>query len=145
MRTSNKLLIIIAIILLNSCSFKQWRCSRIVAKAQRLNCITFNNDTFYSIDTVKGFYIDTIFKTDSFKNIDTFTLVKDNIKVRTIVNYKDKIVYQTIRQKDTIIIRKLIKPTPKITPARPRWKTILIYLLLFIAMAKLWQYFKSDQ
>lgn len=95
---------IIILLLLASCS-TQRKCQRHYDKLKGLNCLKTTSDTVFKYDTVIGFKIDTIFKTDSLKEIDTFTMVKEGVKVVTVVKYKDKIVYQTLT-KDTVITKR---------------------------------------
>jgi hypothetical protein len=54
-------------------------------------------------DTIQGFKIDTVFKGDTLKEIDTFTIVKDGIKTVSVVKWKEKILEQTLVKTDTII------------------------------------------
>lgn len=70
-------------------------------------------DTLVIKDTIKGYQIDTIFKSDSITLIDTFDNVTGKDTVRTIVKWKQKTIRQIIKKSDTVIINKVpqIKPT----------------------------------
>lgn len=97
------IIFILTIILLSSCSQRAW-----LNRGEKRGWIS--KDSTIIRDTIKGFTSDTIFKTDSFKSVDTFYFNSNGIKVKTIVRYKDKTVLQTITQRDTIRIFK-VAPT----------------------------------
>ena len=91
---------LIIILLLASCSVQK-RCEIHLAKAQKMGCYKLTNDTIINYDTLIGYRIDTVF--NGFKEVDTFTLTKDNIITTTIVRWRLKEVSQSQIKKDTII------------------------------------------
>ena len=108
MKTSTKVIIIciwivsIAIVLvsLTSCNAKK-KCVKHFNKALQGGCIT--SDTFTRYDTIVGLKTDTIFRAINTNSIDTFIIDTGGIRVRTITNWRDKIIQQKITQKDTIL------------------------------------------
>ena len=68
-----------------------------------------NADTFYIKDTVKGFDTTVIRQFDSITLVDTLTVVKDGIRVKTIVRWKDRIIEQTLTKRDTVVVRQQIR------------------------------------
>ena len=102
----------------------------------------FKSDTLFIRDTIKGFKIDTIFK--GFNDVDTFYQDTGGVKVKTIVRWDTKTIYQDIIKKDTILKTKIITNTakPVIEYVRPKWLNGLIVglmafilLLLFLVFA----------
>lgn len=100
--------LIFILLLLASCS-AQKRCEWHLSKSKQLGCLKI--DTITKYDTLKGFQVDTIFKADSFSIVDTFTLIKDNVVSKTVVNWKTKIINQSILKRDTIREYKIISKT----------------------------------
>lgn len=76
-------------------------------------------DTLVIRDTIKGYEVDTIFKSDSITLIDTFNVVSGKDTVKTIVKWKEKTIRQTIKKSDTVVVYKVsqIKVTPPCPPA----------------------------
>jgi hypothetical protein len=72
------------------------------------------NDTLVIRDTIKGYEIDTIFKSDSITLIDTFNVVTGKDTFRTIVKWKEKTIRQIIKKSDTVIVHDV--PIIKVTP-----------------------------
>jgi len=82
------------------------------------------NDTLVIRDTIKGYEIDTVFKSDSITLIDTFNVVTGKDTVRTIVKWKEKTIRQTIKKSDTIVVHDV--PQVKVMPPsdnRKWWDT----------------------
>ena len=92
--------LLITILILASCSTEK-RCANHLKKAKELGCLTMDTVTKY--DTIVGFSVDTIFMADSFTSVDTFILIKDNVKTKTVINWKDRIVYQSVLKDTTIV------------------------------------------
>lgn len=101
-------IVLLFVFMLTSCS-SQKRCEWHSDRAKQLGCLKI--DTITKYDTLKGFQVDTIFKADSFSTIDTFTLIKDNVVSKTVVNWKTKIINQSILKRDTIREFKTISKT----------------------------------
>ena len=72
----------------------------------------FKSDTLIIRDTLKGFKTDTIFK--GFNSIDTFYQDTGGIKVRSIVKWNTKTIYQELIKKDTIVETEYITETRKV-------------------------------
>jgi len=77
------------------------QCTKHFNKALKGGCIT--SDTITHYDTIVGVKTDTIFKGININSIDTFIIDTGGIRVRTITNWKDRIIQQKITQRDTII------------------------------------------
>jgi len=90
----NKLLIII--FLLSSCSQKSWQ-NRGLKKGWATTDSTFIHDTLRGFDTT------VIRQFDTTTLLDTFEVIKDGVKVKTVIQWKNRIVEQTITKRDTII------------------------------------------
>ena len=121
--------LLITILILASCSTEK-RCTNHLKKAKQLGCLT--TDTITKYDTIVGFSVDTIFKGDTFTSTDTFTLVKDNIKTTTVVNWKDRVVYQNVTKDTTIIETKYVATT--ITKYKEKLPVWAYFLMGFLAL-----------
>jgi PBP1b-binding outer membrane lipoprotein LpoB len=124
--------LLITILLLASCSTEK-RCANHLRKAKELGCLTMDTVTKY--DTIVGFSVDTIFIADSFTSVDTFILIKDNVKTKTVINWKDRIVYQSVLKDTTIVETKY--STITITEYKhktPRWAYFLMGFLALIVL-----------
>ena len=131
---------LVIIILLASCSVQK-RCEIHLTKAQKMGCYKLTNDTIIKYDTIKGYKIDTIF--NGLKEVDTFTLIKDNIKTTTIVRWRLKEINQSQFKKDTIIKNiQVIKKETQIIERKnlPLWVKIIIgamgFIILLLALKK---------
>ncbi len=123
---------LITILILASCSTEK-RCANHLKKAKELGCLTMDTVTKY--DTIVGFSVDTIFMADSFTSVDTFTLFKDNIKTKTIVNWKDRVVYQNVTKDTTIIETKYVATTTtQYKDKMPWWAYFLMGFLALIVL-----------
>lgn len=97
-----KNLILILLVLATSCqALKDKRANN------KMNWLMKNHylgdTTRWVHDTIIGFRVDTVFKGDTIKDIDTFTIVKDGIKTVSVVKWKERILEQTLVKRDTII------------------------------------------
>lgn len=121
---------LLIIFLLISCSTEK-RCVHHLKKAKEFGC--FTTDTITKYDTIVGFSVDTIFKGDTLTSTDTFVFFKDNIKTKTIVNWKDRIVYQNITKDTTIIeIKYVATKYTEYKDRLPRWAYGLMGFLALI-------------
>ena len=132
--------IAIVIINLTSCSAEK-RCIKHFNKALKAHCIT--SDTIMHYDTIVGLKTDTIFKAININSIDTFIIDTGGIKVRTITNWKQRIIEQKIIQKDTIIKHQnvIIKAPKHIQKWHENWRNIaficgVICFLLLISFTQ---------
>tara|TARA_R110000868_G_scaffold290022_1_gene550274 strand:- start:20375 stop:20776 length:402 start_codon:yes stop_codon:yes gene_type:complete len=129
--------LLITILLLASCS-EQKRCANHLRKAKQLGCLT--TDTITKYDTIVGFSVDTLFIGDSFTTTDTFILVKDNVKTKTIINWKDRIVYQNITKDTTIVETKYVATTIKEYKNKtPLWVYFAIGFLTIVVLGLLFK------
>lgn len=108
-----KNLIIIAIVLLSGCTVQQ-KCDRIRAKADKLPC--FTKDTIVKYTTIRGFRVDTFVKYSEKKEIDTLFVDSGGVKVRTIIKWKERTVFQEVSKKDTVIKTVTVYDCPKPKP-----------------------------
>jgi hypothetical protein len=116
-------------LILSSCSVQK-KCERVSRKAIALKC--FKNDTIRFYDTTFGQVYDTFvhFKTNN--EFDTLYVDSGGIKVKTIIRWKTKELWQTIT-KDTIIkefynINKVI--TKKEIPDWTKWVWFAFVMIL---------------
>lgn len=133
MKNSTKIIIIaiwiisIAIVMvsLTSCSAEK-RCTKHFNKALKGGCIT--SDTITRYDTLIGIKTDTIFKGINVNSIDTFIIDTGGIRIRTITNWKDRIIHQKITQKDTIIKHQnvTINAPKHVQKWHERWQNIAL-------------------
>lgn len=125
-------------LILSSCSERK-RCERISNKALELKC--FKNDTIKFYDTSFGFVYDTFVRFETKNEFDTLFIDSGGVKVKTIIKWKTKELWQTIT-KDTTIkeyyqINKTIT-TNKI-PQWTKWVWFafsMIFLGIYIAFKK---------
>jgi hypothetical protein len=130
--------LILLAISLSSCNASK-KCERIVSKGERLKC--FKNDTITKYDTILGFKLDTLIKFDTLNFEDTIIVVKNGVEVKTIIKWKERVVSQSILQKDTIIktdyINRTIVNTQKVIPL---WVRVVIFgLVLSLVLLYLFQ------
>ena len=130
--------IILLAISLSSCSASK-KCERVVSKGERLNC--FKNDTITKYDTILGFKHDTLIKFDTLNFEDTIVVVKNGVEVKTIIKWKDRVVSQSILQKDTIIKTDIVNRTIVNTKKEiPLWVRFVIFgLVLSLVLLYLFQ------
>lgn len=130
--------LILLAISLSSCSASK-KCERIVSKAERLKC--FKNDTITKYDTILGFKLDTLIKFDTLNFEDTIVVVKKGVEVKTIIKWKERVVSQSVTQKDTIIKTDYINRTIVNTKKEiPLWVRFVIFgLVLSLVLLYLFQ------
>ena len=130
--------LILLAISLSSCSASK-KCERIVSKAERLNC--FKNDTITQYDTILGFKVDTLIQFDTINFEDTIIVVKNGVEVKTIIKWKERVVSQSVTQKDTIIKTDYINRTIVNTKKEiPLWVRFVIFgLVLSLVLLYLFQ------
>ena len=130
--------LILLAISLSSCSASK-KCERVVSKGERLKC--FKNDTITKYDTILGFKLDTLIKFDTLNFEDTIVVVKNGVEVKTIIKWKDRVVSQSILQKDTIIKTDYINRTIVNTKKQiPLWVRFVIFgLVLSLVLLYLFQ------
>lgn len=135
------LLIIATLILTNSCS-KQSRCNYHTSRAIKLNCLSVTNDTVFYTDTVKGWQFDTVFHSDTLKDIDTFVSKQDDIIIKKIVNWKTRIIKETVKKKDTVKTYYTI--TQKRTVIKyPAWQKYCVYFVVVLLLIWVVKQFKN--
>lgn len=130
--------LILMVITLSSCSASK-KCERVSSKAIRLKC--FKSDTITKYDTILGFKVDTLIRFDTLNYEDTIIVVKNGVEVKTIIKWKERVVSQSILQKDTIIktdyINSTIVNTKKVIPLWVRF--VIFALVLSIVLLYLFQ------
>jgi DNA topoisomerase VI subunit A len=134
--------LILLAISLSSCNASK-KCERVSSKAIRLKC--FKNDTITKYDSILGFKLDTLIKFDTLNFEDTIVVVKNGVEVKTIIKWKERVVSQSVTQKDTIIktdyINRTITQTKKVIPL---WAKFIIGLFLgflqFVILKKLFKW-----
>ena len=133
--------LILLAISLSSCNASK-KCERILSKGERLNC--FKNDTITKYDTILGFKVDTLIKFDTLNFEDTIVVVKNGVEVKTIIKWKERVVSQSILQKDTIIKTNYINRTiTKTKNVIPMWaKFIIGFFIGFLQFVILKKIFK---
>lgn len=120
----------LVILILSSCTSEK-RCNRILNKAQRLNCISFKNDTITINDTINGFYFDTLYQFDTINDFDTLLIDTGGVRVKTIINWKTRTVVQSIK-KDTVYLTNTITVTKTQKRQYSKLERYTIYLALFV-------------
>jgi DNA topoisomerase VI subunit A len=130
--------LILLAISLSSCNASK-KCERVSSKAIRLKC--FKNDTIIKYDTILGFKHDTLIRFDTLNFEDTIVVVKNGVEVKTIIKWKERVVSQSVSQKDTIIktdyINRTIVNTKKVIPL---WVRVVIFgLVLSLVLLYLFQ------
>lgn len=133
--------LILLAISLSSCNASK-KCERVSSKAIRLKC--FKNDTITKYDTILGFKLDTLIKFDTLNFEDTIVVVKNGVEVQTIIKWKERVVSQSVLQKDTIIKTNYINRTiTKTKNVIPMWaKFIIGFFIGFLQFVILKKIFK---
>jgi hypothetical protein len=101
-------LLVLLGLVLNSCS-QEKKCLRYGAKLKALGCITSTSDTIISHDTIKGVEYVKTFVSDTTHSIDTFYSDSLGVKVVTVVKWKTHNLTNSVKSKDTFLIRKTIE------------------------------------
>ena len=130
--------LILLAISLSSCSASK-KCERVISKGERLKC--FKNDTITKYDTILGFKLDTLIKFDTLNFEDTIVVVKNGVEVKTIIKWKERVVSQSVSQKDTIIKTDIVNRTIVNTKKEiPLWVRFVIFgLVLSLVLLYLFQ------
>ena len=130
--------LILLAISLSSCSASK-KCERVVSKGERLKC--FKNDTITKYDTILGFKLDTLIKFDTLNFEDTIVVVKNGVEVKTIIKWKERVVSQSVTQKDTIIKTDIVNRTIVNTKKEiPLWvRSIIFGLVISLVLLYLFQ------
>jgi hypothetical protein len=134
--------LIITLILISSCS-KDYRATRKINKLKEWGYL--KTDTITHRDTIKGFDTLVVRQFDTLNHSDTLFVVKDGVRVQTIVKWKERIIEQQITKRDTIIETKFVR-TEVLQPTKTKWwnkfwvgalTTFLLFILLIIALNRL--------
>ena len=96
MKTLLNCSLVLTIILLSSCSQANWQ-----KRGIRKNWI--QKDSVILRDTLFGFTTDTLVQFHDTTLVDTLIVTKDGVTSKTIIQWKNRIVEQTITKRDTVI------------------------------------------
>jgi hypothetical protein len=121
-------LILALICLLASC--QSYRAERKINKLKEWGYLS--DSTIVRYDTIRGFSHDSIYFFDTLSKVDTISIVKNGIKVVTVIRWKERQVKQFIAQNDTILIREY---TTKVIVNHAEWWSklgIVFGLILFL-------------
>lgn len=131
LKTIIKAAIIISFIalLLSSCNASK-KCEKVSRKAIALKC--FKQDTIRFYDTTLGYVYDTFVRFETNNEFDTLFVDSGGIKVKTIIRWKTKELWQTIT-KDTIVkefyrVNKVI--VKKEIPSWTKWVWFALVMIL---------------
>jgi hypothetical protein len=136
------LAVLFAIVSLSSCS-KDYRATRKINKLQSWGYL--KTDTITIRDTIKGFDTLIVKQFDTLNHSDTLFVVKDGVRIQTIVKWKERIIEQQITKRDTIIETKFVR-TEVLQPTKTNWwnkfwvgalTTFLLFVFLTIALHRL--------
>ena len=136
--------LIVIIVLITSCqSIKDRRANN------KMNWLIKNHylgdTTRWVHDTITGWKVDTVFKGDTLKDVDTFVIVKDGIKTVSVVKWKERTIEQQLIKHDTIILRKIDSKVIYQTSKRKWWDRywsgfgfgVALMILLIFAFSRL--------
>jgi len=119
---------ILILILLSSCSLQK----RAANKMNWLKSHGFvSSDSIIIRDTLRGFDTTFIRQFDTLTSVDTFEVLREGIKVKTVIRWKERIVEQQITKRDTIITN--VCP-PQITHIETWWEKHDFYIGLIIGL-----------
>jgi hypothetical protein len=121
---------IILIVLFSACSVQK-KCNRHINRLDKLGCL--KRDTITKYDTIKGFQYDTIVRFDTLSHSDTLVVIKDGVKVQTIIKWKNRIVEQSILKRDTIIKNQFVNDIVVETKEVMAWWVKWVFLMMLIA------------
>jgi hypothetical protein len=142
------LAVLFAIVSLSSCS-KDYRATRKINKLQSWGYL--KTDSVTHRDTIKGFDTLVVRQFDTLNHSDTLFVVKDGVRIQTIVKWKERIIEQQITKRDTIIETKFVR-TEVLQPTKTNWwnkfwvgalTTFLLFVFLTIALHRL-SYITND-
>jgi hypothetical protein len=134
--------LILTLLVISSCS-KDYRATRKINKLQSWGYL--KTDTITHRDTIKGFDTLVVRQFDTLNHSDTLFIIKDGVRVQTIVKWKERIVEQQITKRDTIVETKYVR-TEVLQPTKVSWwnkfwvgalTTFLLFVLLIIALNRL--------
>jgi hypothetical protein len=134
--------LIITLILISSCS-KDYRATRKINKLQSWGYLKTDSVTIR--DTIQGFDTLVVRQFDTLNHSDTLFIIKDGVRVQTIVKWKERIVEQQITKRDTIVETKYVR-TEVLQPTKVSWwnkfwvgalTTFLFLVFLTIALHRL--------
>jgi hypothetical protein len=134
--------LILTLIVISSCS-KDYRATRKINKLKEWGYLKTDSVTIR--DTIQGFDTLIVRQFDTLNHSDTLFVVKDGVRVQTIVKWKERIIEQQITKRDTIIETKFVR-TEVIKPTKVSWwnkfwvgalTTFLLFVLLIIALHRL--------
>ena len=135
-----KHLLLISIILF-SCNAEK-NCIKYTNKAIKGGCL--KADTTYVHDTLFGFSVDTTVVFDTLSKVDTLIVEQNGVKVKTVIQWKERIVNQKITERDTIITKQIIKNNvecPKFDKWEFFWKGAACAFLVIIILLVLYNKF----
>jgi hypothetical protein len=137
----NKLILILALVLTSCQTLKDKRANNKMNWLMRNHYL--GDTTRWVHDTIPGFKVDTIFKSDSITLVDTFTIIKDGVEVKTVVKWKEKTLNLTLLKRDTIVnyeIKEKVyyKPTKRhfMDNFRSGFIVSICFLLLILILIK---------
>jgi hypothetical protein len=84
-------------------------------------------------DTIIGFQYDTMVKFDTLNYSDTMVIIKDGVKVQTIIKWKNRIVEQSILKRDTIIKNQFVNDIVVETKEVQSWWVKWVFLMMLVA------------
>jgi hypothetical protein len=137
-----KTTLILTLIVISGCS-KDYRATRKINKLQSWGYLKTDSVTIR--DTIQGFDTLIVRQFDTLNHSDTLFVVKDGIKVKTIIRWKDRAIEQEVSKKDTIRETKYIRTTIEKHYKQKWWNkfwigaltTFLLFVLLIIALNRL--------
>lgn len=114
----NKLTLILVLVLASCQTLKDKRANN------KMNWLMKNHylgdTTRWVHDTIRGFKVDTIFRSDSISLVDTFTIIKEGVEVKTVVKWKEKTLNLTLLKHDTIVSHKITEKV-RYNQIKQRW------------------------
>jgi hypothetical protein len=134
--------LILTLIVISSCS-KDYRATRKINKLKEWGYLKTDSVTIR--DTIQGFDTLIVRQFDTLNHSDTLFVVKDGLRVQTIVKWKERIIEQQITKRDTIIETKFVR-TEVLQPTKTKWwnkfwvgalTTFLLFVFLTIALHRL--------
>ena len=122
--------LLIIIVLFSACS-TQKKCNRHINRLTELGCL--KRDTINKYDTIKGFQYDTIVRFDTLSHSDTLVVIKDGVKVQTIIKWKERIIEHSILKRDTIIKNQFVNDIVVETKEVMAWWVKWVFLMMLVA------------
>lgn len=131
----NKVILILALVLASCQTLNDKRANNKMNWLMKHHYL--GDTTRWVHDTIRGFKVDTIFKSDSITLVDTFTIIKDGVEVKTVVKWKEKTLNLTLLKHDTIVshqIKEKVFYKPNKRHFLDNFKSGFIVSLLFILL-----------